>query len=301
MRPDMHKVIVERPRWNPGRGKLGRRANLPDELQPKFEGIKRPYRHYKGQKDLLGPLRRWLQSRVGRHWNDVYSEACAVIDPDNYVRVHVKTHLLQFVERHTFMQNGQVCILAMHMGFRRAVIPITELRWGRGRFFVHPKTGLLEPIPTISKRALRALEPKPDERKHWVRSNVAIKQIRGLWFECHYETIHSSQWFDSYDHALERMVTRQDVSRQELLYQICARKRQLSKRELRHYGLRNAPVPLSMGAQSSTGCLYRRLRTVLRSLIGLPCHRAHDRVLKNESHHSFLHGLGCGQCCTVAR
>src|SRR5690242_11945690 len=99
MRPDMHKVIVERPRWTPGRNKLGRRANLSDELQPKFEGIKRPYGVRKGQRDLFGPLRRWLQSRVGRHWNDVYSEACTVIHPDDYVRVHVKTHLLEFVER----------------------------------------------------------------------------------------------------------------------------------------------------------------------------------------------------------
>jgi hypothetical protein len=28
----------------------------------------------KGLTDLLGPLRRWLQSQVGRAWNDVYSE-----------------------------------------------------------------------------------------------------------------------------------------------------------------------------------------------------------------------------------
>jgi hypothetical protein len=39
MRTDMHKVVVERPRRNPGPGKQGRRANLPDELLPKFEGI----------------------------------------------------------------------------------------------------------------------------------------------------------------------------------------------------------------------------------------------------------------------
>jgi len=43
MRPDMYKVVIERPRWNPGPGKNNRRANLPDELRPKFEGIKRPH------------------------------------------------------------------------------------------------------------------------------------------------------------------------------------------------------------------------------------------------------------------
>lgn len=268
MRPDMHKVIVERPRWTPGRSKKGRRSILPDELLPKFEGIKRPHRQHKGQRDLLGPLRRWLQSQVGRHWNDVYSEACMVIHPDNYVRVHVKTHLLEFVERHTFMRDGRVCIVAMDRSCRRVVMPITELHWGRSRFFVHPETGLLQAIPAISHRVWRARNPRPAETKHWVSGNVAIKQIRGLWFECHYETIHSSQWFDSYDHVLERIVTRQDVARTELLYQICTCKRQLSKRELRRHGLRNSPAHSLMGAQSSTGCPRCRLRTVLQISAG---------------------------------
>ena len=110
MRPDMHKVVVERPRWNPGRGKQGRRANLPDELLPKFEGIKRPHASRKGLTDLLGPLRRWLHAQLGRPWNDVYSEACAVIKPDSVIRAHIKTHLLEFVERHTSCMKGRsVC------------------------------------------------------------------------------------------------------------------------------------------------------------------------------------------------
>jgi len=102
----MHKVVVERPRWNPGPGKHGRRANLSNELLPKFEGIKRPHAHRKGLTDLLGPLKRWLRSQVGRPWNDVYSEACAVIKPDSVIRAHIKTHLLEFVHRHTFLKDG---------------------------------------------------------------------------------------------------------------------------------------------------------------------------------------------------
>ena len=44
MRADMHKVICEEPRHGGGREKFARRANLPDELLPKFEGICRPHR-----------------------------------------------------------------------------------------------------------------------------------------------------------------------------------------------------------------------------------------------------------------
>src|SRR6267142_2463842 len=145
MRPDMHKVVVERPRWNPGPGKHGRRANLPDELLPKFEGIRRPHASRKGLTDLLGPLRRWLHSQLGRPGNDVYSEACAVIKPDSVIRAHIKTHLLEFVERHTFMHEGKVCTLVPYYG--GGITPVAEMRFRRSLYFVHPETHLLSEIP----------------------------------------------------------------------------------------------------------------------------------------------------------
>src|ERR1700744_5339315 len=111
MRSDMHKVVDERPRWNPGAGKNGRRGNLPDELLLKFEGIKRSHIRRKGFTALLVRLRRWFHAQIGRPSNDVYSEACAVIKPDCVIRAHIKTHLLEFVERHAFIHNGQVCFL----------------------------------------------------------------------------------------------------------------------------------------------------------------------------------------------
>lgn len=221
----MHKVVVERPRWNPGPTKKGRRANLPDELQPKFEGIKRPYDHRKGLTDLLGPLRRWLHSQVGRPWNDVYSAACAVIKPDSVVRAHIKTHLLEFVERHTLMHDGQVCVL--DTCYRGGPVPVSERGCGRrhSRFYVHPETGLLHVIPHISRRVGRALNPEPSAAIRWIRKNVALQQIRGLWFECCYQYVPYWEWFDPYDHALERNVTVQDVQRYEHFYHLCTRKR----------------------------------------------------------------------------
>src|SRR5947207_8364480 len=114
-----------------------------------------PHRYHKRLTILHGQLKRWLQSQVGRQWNDVYSEACAVIKPDSIIRTHIKTHLLQFVERHTFMHNGTVCVLETgYLG--RGVIAVTERRYGCGRFFVHPESGLLYGIPHKSRTALRA-------------------------------------------------------------------------------------------------------------------------------------------------
>lgn len=260
----MHKVVIERPRWNPGPGKNGRRANLSEELLPKFEGIKRPYTCRKGLTDLLGPLKRWLQSQVGRPWNDVYSEACAVIKPDSIIRAHVKTHLLQFVERNTFMRDGRVCVL--DTGYRsRGEIPVTELRYGWSRFFVHPESGLLCPIPQKSLKELRAeRRAARPETFRWLGSNFALKQINGIWFACQFRVVSDEGPFKAYDHAVGQHVGRGGLLRRDGQYLHCIAKRQLSRRELRRYDLRNSA---QLKAQSSIG-LTCRLKTVLQHSAG---------------------------------
>ena len=257
----MHKVVVERPRWNPGPGKNGRRADLSDELLPKFEGIKRPHRHRKGLTDLLGPLRRWLQAQVGRPWNDVYSEACAVIKPDSIIRTHVKTHLLEFVQRNTFMHDGKVSYLSTGRG--GGIRPVLSEKFVRRVFYVHPQTGLLEKIEPVSRKRWNAERHQPPVARRWVSRNAALQQIRGLWFECHFEVVPVGVRFKAYDHALERVVSRGELTRHDRQYCLCTLKRQLSKHDLRHFGLRNASIAHSIGAQPSTGRTRGRLTTAL--------------------------------------
>src|SRR5664279_4334957 len=200
MRSDMHKVVVERPRSNPGPGKNGRRANLPDELLPKFEGVKRPHKSRKGLTDLLGPLRRWLHSQLGRPWNDVYSEACAVIKPDSVIRAHIKTHLLEFVERHTCMHKGEVCVLNTWRG--GGIVPVTSRRYGRSAFYVHPETGLLQEIIRIPLREWRrAVCPKPPVTPLWRSDLVALKQCGGIWFTYQFHVVSAEGPFKAYDHV----------------------------------------------------------------------------------------------------
>jgi len=262
----MHKVVVERPRH--GRSWATSKAPLkpPFDESPQYESMMANHTRRKWFSDLLGPLRRWLQAQVGRPWNDVYSEACAVIKPDSPIRAHIKTHLLEFVERHTFMHDGKVCIL--DTSCRGGVKPVTQVGWRRSLFFVHPETTLLEPIQQISKRAWRDREPKPPATTHWLKKNVALQKIRGLWFECHFEVVPVGVRFKAYDHALERVVTRSALTRHDKEYCLCTFKRQLSKRELRRFELRNASIPLSTEAQSSAGISCRRLKTALEASAG---------------------------------
>ena len=265
MRSDMHKVVIERPRWNPGPDKNGRRANLPDELLPKFEGIKRPHDRRKGLTDLLGPLKRWLQSQVGRPWNDVYSEACAVIKPDSIIRAHIKTHLLQFVDRHTFMHEGKVCVL--DTGYPAyGVVAVAERRFGCSRFFVHPETGLLYAIPQKSRKELRAKRRAvKSETFRWLDRNFGLKQIGDVWFACQFRVVSPEGRFKAYDHALGHEVGREGLLRRNGECLHCIGKRQLSRRELRRYGLRNVRV---LGAQFSVDCSRSRFRTALRISAG---------------------------------
>jgi len=238
----MHKVVVERPRWNPGPGKGGRRANLPDELLPKFEGIKRPHAHRKGLTDLLGPLRRWLHAQLGRPWNDVYSEACAVIKADSVVRAHVKTHLLEFVHRNTFMKGNQVWCFTGRWRMQEVPVSMAADRWSS--FYVDPIRKILCETPFIQPR--RWHDPHAAHRMltgRWLDERTLIRRLHGLWFECRVEVFPrcmmkgDSPW--RFDVAEKKLICRGNAHDSYGRDVYCIAKRQLSRCELRRFGVCN--------------------------------------------------------------
>jgi hypothetical protein len=97
MRRDMHKVIVERPRYGGHGARKGRRPrDLEDE--PAKQGMRRPYQSDpKSLNEHLGPLRRFLRKQVGRPWNKVYSEICEGLRAGHPLHDHVRRHLFDYV------------------------------------------------------------------------------------------------------------------------------------------------------------------------------------------------------------
>src|ERR1700760_2116860 len=103
MRPDMFKVIVERPRggggwatkqrivWNDDRTKVPMNRNRSKSLN-----------------ENLAPLRRFLRRSVGRPWNAVFSEICEGLSVRNPVQKHVRDHLKDLVLLHTFERDGKL-------------------------------------------------------------------------------------------------------------------------------------------------------------------------------------------------
>jgi hypothetical protein len=154
MRADMHKVVVERERHGSTRKsrKWGQRlAFVPDaeyDDQPKFVSSARRRQYGYDSKrfsDVLGPLEGFLQSNLGRPWDNVFSELRQGLDVRKVTGRHIFDHLEWMVERECWI------------GADRKVY-----EYPRGYevigFYVHPRTRLLcfAPRPSARERATHA-------------------------------------------------------------------------------------------------------------------------------------------------
>jgi hypothetical protein len=187
MRKDMAKVIVERPRsgrsWpaKPGRT----RVVVDDDGEPLRASVREPKGRPQKTKSLnetLNPLRRYLESNVGRAWNKVYSEVSENLKPTSTVQQHVRDHIEDFVAVKTRMRAGEI---------------YATQRWGRSSklsemwqpLYVHPRTGLLRKnTHRKSWNAKRREDAKrrEAERAARMREISATKQLHcfnGVWWE----------------------------------------------------------------------------------------------------------------------
>jgi hypothetical protein len=99
----------------------------------------------------LAPLRRFLQQRVGRSWDAVRSEICAVIAPRSAVQKHVLDHVAEMVEQNVVMIDGRPHLAAAWGSRRDQRLPVGRHRFYA--FYVCPMT-----------RTLRAFRPPKRSR-----------------------------------------------------------------------------------------------------------------------------------------
>ena len=141
MRADMFKVIVERPRWGASHAPSAKLKRTRDQ-DIKHIGLKRhaltdaPYT--KSLSENLGPLVRFLRSRLGRPWDQVFSEICAGLDTGSTVKQHVRLHIEDYVlARISIGRNGEWMFEGEVLARARD--------WPRRRlFFVDPRDGILK-------------------------------------------------------------------------------------------------------------------------------------------------------------
>jgi hypothetical protein len=175
MRSDMSKIIVERPR----RGSRLRNHKSALALDPRRIAddtyIDPPKPRHSGEKSLnenLAPLRRYLESNVGRPWSKVYAEIRATLDSRKATGLHILQHLFDFVAVDTWLDGRTVMVWGS--GWPRRTQPVTGL-------YVHPVSGLLRNAPHRAKTHLA--KPVTELR---LEANVACRLVDGVWYRFEY-------------------------------------------------------------------------------------------------------------------
>jgi len=148
MREDMFKVIVERPRWG------SRHATKTKLRYDKCEGRSRvtgrrlasEIGYRKSLNENLAPLKRYLHKQVGRRWDDVFSEICQHLDTGSTVKMHVREHLDDFVDRHARRQSDGELWTSQGWGGETKVID----RWVE--LYVDPDDGLIKETRKLCKK-----------------------------------------------------------------------------------------------------------------------------------------------------
>lgn len=113
MRNDMNKVLVERPRIGHGKKFREVRHNkkFNDDVSMHRESMRFRYKITGDTKQLnenLSPLYRWLDSKIGKRWDDVYSELRSTFNVDKTINDHIMIHVHQHVVKSTYTEDGKV-------------------------------------------------------------------------------------------------------------------------------------------------------------------------------------------------
>jgi hypothetical protein len=137
MRSDMNKLLCERPRWGwrlKTKRTHGRRFDW--DSTPKRGRMPGKVRRTKWLNENLQPLRRFLLSKLGRAWDQVYAEIRADLKVSRAIDLHILQHLEDMVHTKVRIVDRVPEVMDYH-GWR----PIRANRWDD--LYVCPKTGQL--------------------------------------------------------------------------------------------------------------------------------------------------------------
>lgn len=185
MRPDLAKLTTEKPRAGGEMAKAFKRSlgnvkvvNDDDhEYDNEFGGFhssaRRRHKEYKELTDKLSPIKGVLRKNCGRPWDKVYSELSQVLDRRSVAGIHIFSHVLDYVDRNTYMKDGQV-FARSRWGTECPVEPSFSVS-----FYVHPITGLLLQAKRKSRYTISKVD-NPD--LILLEDGNAFEKIDGVWY-----------------------------------------------------------------------------------------------------------------------
>jgi hypothetical protein len=178
----LDRIVIERPRGGTRlkTSKGAKRFLQKHGLEGRKEHSWKENTKTKYFSDNLGPLRRWLRSKVGERWDDVYSELCQKLDITTLSGQHILTHVWQYVERYVVFIDGDL--------YRKDRIDIDNPfsllgRW-REQMYIHPDTGIL----CIAQKPPK---PSPNKRNEVVQidSYHQYRKHNDIWYLISFEDI----------------------------------------------------------------------------------------------------------------
>jgi hypothetical protein len=247
MREDMGKVLVERPRWGsrarsrPGKGYRKRLAKClaAGESPPAREGMKARYTNRKFFNEHLGPLRRFLDSNVGRPWDKVYAEICKHVDRGNVVQKHILTHLFEYVAVHTVLIAGEPCH-GKDNNFRGRYGDSLRTSLRRHQWYVCPKSGILR---KSRYTPWRKVVPVLHRRVVLGNGQVCL-QVNGQWELVTFARLSGLSELRVYDVIRKRWVGRSGGCDDEAIRFYGEDVYAVSRRPLSRREQRNLPIPI---------------------------------------------------------
>jgi len=176
----LSEIVIERPRGgmrkNSSRLKGVRRMLDRLTIEARDEGLLSPYLIKVRQKtkyfsDHLNPLRQYLRSKVGQHWDEVYSELCQDLDISTLSGQHILSHLWQYVERYVEIIDGKPC--------RKPYDRFSYRSFGSyyNQFYIHPETGIL----CEAVRSPKVIPPNSEDKIELDRTHYYYK-LDDIWY-----------------------------------------------------------------------------------------------------------------------
>lgn len=248
MREDMFKVIVERPRKLRGKATKSKLRYVKGDGRNRMSGKRIVTEHNGDTKWLnenLAPLKRYFMKQCGRRWDDVFSEICANLDTGSTVKMHVREHIDDFIERTVREAPDGTLISAGHWGS-----PETPERWAD--LYVDPRDGIIKETRRLCRKI-----GVPTRREYWaqcrreynntengsplfrrVTDTIYLVQVQGLWYQFELASKPlTPSGFTYSDKELRRLLS-QASWHDDTAWRVIA-KQQLSKKQLKARGLSN--------------------------------------------------------------
>jgi len=159
---------------------------LRDKVRP-LDG----HRHYWGSDYPYNKVRRFITSRVGQYWNDVFSEFCHL----DWVPRQYKTkeQIGRIVELNTFLKDEKVWYYGGgFMGVNEHSIDTAGYYSRHEFFYVHPKTGIL--CHKQNKGHLSYKQQEEERKAKYMKilgDYHQLLKLDGVWYEVKAEPINT--------------------------------------------------------------------------------------------------------------